>query len=181
MYVDRTAVLATIVDLSTVFMQMRIPSTYLERVKVGAKVDVRVTSLPDKMFRGTIARISGQADAATGDVDALAQVANADSLLRPGLACRGRLWLPEITDVLAVPVAAVADRAGTSVVTVVRNHSAHEIEVKLGLRTEDRVEVLQGLSPGECVVTEGGYGLPDNCPVRIISPPPADKQATRGR
>ena len=169
MYVDRTAALAMIVDLSQLFMQIRVPSAYLASVHVGAKVDVHVTSLPEKTYQGTIARIGGQADAATGDVDALAVVSNQDGLLRPGLACRGRLWLPELASVLAVPVAAVADHAGTSVVTVVRDGKAHEIEVKLGLKTEDQVQILQGILPGDWVVTEGGYGLPENCPVRITT------------
>jgi multidrug efflux pump subunit AcrA (membrane-fusion protein) len=172
MYVDRTAALAMIVDLSQLFMQIRVPSAYLANVHVGAKVDVQVTSLPEKTYQGTIARIGGQADPATGDVDALALVSNQDGLLRPGLSCRGRLWLPELANVLAVPVAAVADHAGTSVVTVVRDGKAHEIEVKLGLKTEDQVQIVRGLSPGDWVITEGGYGLPDNCPVRVTTEPP---------
>jgi RND family efflux transporter MFP subunit len=178
MYVDRTAALAMIVDLSQLFMQIRVPSAYLANVHVGAKVDVQVTSLPEKTYQGTIARIGGQADTATGDVDALAVVSNQDGLLRPGLACRGRLWLPELANVLAVPVAAVADHAGTSVVTVVRDGKAHEIEVKLGLKTEDHVQIVRGFSAGEWVVTEGGYGLPDNCPVRILTEPPAVEKVT---
>jgi len=178
MYVDRTATLATIVDLSQVFLQIRVPSAYLATVHVGAKVDVQVTSLPEKTYQGTIARISGQADAATGNVDALALVGNQDGLLRPGLACRGRLWLPELANVLAVPVAVIADHAGTSVVTVIRDGKAHEIEVKLGLKTEDQVQILQGLLPGDWVVTEGGYGLPENCPVRVTTAPPNVEKAT---
>jgi hypothetical protein len=75
-------------------------------------------------------------------------------------------------------VAAVADHAGTSVVTVVRDGKAHEIEVKLGLKTEDHVQIVRGFSAGEWVVTEGGYGLPDNCPVRILTEPPAVEKVT---
>ncbi len=181
MYVDRTAALAMIVDLSQLFMQIRVPSAYLAKVHVGAKVDVQVTSLPEKTYQGTIARISGQADVATGDVDALALVSNHDGLLRPGLACRGRLWLPELAHVLAVPVAVVADHAGTSVVTVVRDGKAHEIEVKLGLKTEDQVQILQGFAPGDWVITEGGYGLPENCPVRITAEPPKVEKVTHSK
>jgi RND family efflux transporter MFP subunit len=179
MYVDHTATLATIVDLSQVFMQIRVPSAYLASVKAGAAVDVRPASLPDKTYRGRIARISGQADAATGDVDAMALLANDEGLLRLGLACRGRLWLPEMANVLVVPVAAVADRAGTPVVTVIRDKTAHEIEVKLGLKTETHVQVLHGLSVGDWVVTEGGYGLPENCPVCISDAPPQAEKAIR--
>jgi multidrug efflux pump subunit AcrA (membrane-fusion protein) len=176
MYVDHTASLATVVDLSRVFMQIRVPSAYLASVKAGGDVDVRPASLPGKNYRGKIARISGQADVATGDVDAMALLANEDGLLRPGLACRGRVWLPEMANVLVVPVGAVADRAGTAVVTVIRDKTAHEVEVALGLKTEDQVQVVRGVVCGDWVVTEGGYGLPENCPVRLIEAPAhADK------
>jgi RND family efflux transporter MFP subunit len=167
MYVERTASLAMVVDLSKVFVQVRIPSAYWASVKPGAKVDVRVASLPDQSFHGTLARIGGQADPATGDVDALVEVANEDWLLRPGLACRSCVWLPEITNALVVPVAAVADRSGTPVVSVVREGKGFEIEVKLGVQTQDKTQVIDGLTPEDTVITEGGYGLPEGCPVCV--------------
>jgi len=168
MYVERTTSLATIVDLSKVFMQVRIPSAYLARVKPGAQVDVRVASLPNTIFQGRIARIGGQADPATGDVDALAEVANDTGLLCPGLACRGRVWLPEVADALVVPAVAIADRAGTPVVTVVRDGKGFEVEVKVGVQTPEKTQVTEGLAPGDTVVTEGGYGLPEGCPICLI-------------
>jgi len=171
-FVERSTPLLTIVDLSQVFMQVRIPSVHMARVRADARVDVRVTSRPDQVFEGAVARISGQADPATGDVNAFVAIPNDQGLLQAGLACRGRLWLPEISGVLAVPVAAVADHAGTPVVTVVREGKAHEVEITLATRTQDYVQVIQGLSRGDWVITEGGYGLPEDCPIRIVSDPP---------
>ena len=175
MYVDRTAALAAIVDLTKVFMQIRVPSAYLAKVKVGAKVDVRAVSLPEKTYHGTIARISSQADPGTGDVDALVLVANEDGLLRPGLACRGRIWLPDVADAIVVPVAAIADRSGTPVVSVVREAKSYEVAVKLGAQTQEYVQIIEGIAPDDWVVTEGGYGLPDGCPVEILT------QSTKNR
>lgn len=168
MYVERTASLATIVDLAKVFMQIRIPSAYLAKVKPGAAVDVQVASLQDKTAQGRIARIGGEADPATGDVEALAEVANDSGLLRPGLACRGRVWLPEVADALVVPTSAIADHSGTPVVSVVRDGKGYEIEVTLGAKTQQKTQVIDGLKPGDIVITEGGYGLPEGCPVRLM-------------
>ena len=166
-FVERSAPLLNIDDLSSLFMQVRIPSIYMAKVQAGARVDVGLTTFPGQVLSGTVSRISGEADTATGDMDAFVELPNGDDLLRPGLACRGRLLLPEMPDVLAIPVAAVADHAGTPVVTVVRNGKAHEVEVTLGTRTQDLVQVTAGLEEGDVVVTEGGYGLPDGCPVRV--------------
>ena len=168
MYVDRTVNVATVVDLSKLFMQIRIPSAYLAKVDPGAAVEVRLVSLPDKAFQGRIARIGAHADPTTGDVDAVAEVTNDGGRLRPGLACRGRVWLPEIGNAVVIPAAAVADRSGTPVVSVIRTGRAFEVEVKLGVRTQDQTQVLAGLTPADTVITEGGYGLPDGCPVRVL-------------
>ncbi len=173
MSVDPTTCLATIVNLATVFAQFRVPSVYMAQVRPGAAVEVSLVSLPGETFHGTVTRLSGQADAATGDVGAFVTLANEGGLLKPGLGCRLSVALPPIPDALVIPVAAVADRSGTPVVTLVKDNKAREIEVKLGVQVGPQVQVLEGLAPGDTVATENGYGLPDDCPVRIESAVPA--------
>lgn len=178
-FFDRAAPLATINDLSELFVQLRVPSAEFGKVQLGTPVDVELTSLPGRTFQGTVTRIGGQADPLTGNVVVFALVKNEGGTLRPGLSCQARVWLPEIPDVLAVPVAAVADHSGTPVVTVIRDGKAYETEVTLGAETPELVAVLKGLSAGNLVATAGGYGLPEGCPVRIVSDSAA--KTTEGR
>ena len=168
-FAERSVPLLNVDDLSRLFMQVRIPSIHMSAVAPGARVEVRPVTYPGQVFSGKVARISGQADPATGDVDAFVEIANDKGLLRPGLGGRARLWLPEIASVLAIPAAAVADHSGMAVVTVVEDGKAREVEVDLGTQTDDQVQITQGLEVGQWVVTEGGYGLPDGCPVKIVS------------
>lgn len=168
-FAERSSPLLRIDNLSKLFMQVRIPSIHMAKVQVGTRVEVQVPTYPGQVLPGTIARIRGEADLATGDIDAFVEISNDKGVLRPGLACRGKLWLPEMPHVLAIPVAAVADHAGTPVVTVIRDGKAHEIEVTPGTRTHDQVEICDGLQDGDFVTIEGGYGLPDGCPVRIVA------------
>jgi len=158
--------LATVVDLSRIFVQIRIPSGYLSSVKQGARAEVNIPSLRDETFEGKIARFSGEADPNTGDVQAFAILHNEGGLLRPGLACRVRVWLPPIEQAIVVPISAVADREGTSILHVVRDKKAYEVRVSIGADTRGYVQIINGLSPGNLVITEGGYGLPDGCPVK---------------
>ena len=94
-FAERSVPLLRIDDLSNLFMQVRIPSIYMAKVQAGAPVDVQLTTFPGQVLSGTVSRISGEADAATGDMDAFVEISNSDDHLRPGLACRGRLRLPE--------------------------------------------------------------------------------------
>jgi multidrug efflux pump subunit AcrA (membrane-fusion protein) len=158
--------LATVVDLSNVFVRVRVPSGYLSSVKHGARAEVSIPSVRDNRFTGEIMRFSGEADPNTGDVQAFVILQNGEGLLRPGLACRVRVWLPPIEQALVVPVSAVADREGTSVLHVVRDDKAYEVPVNVGVETRDYVQITDGISVDDVVITSGGYGLPDGCPVR---------------
>lgn len=164
--------LATIVDLSKLFVQIRVPGAYMEKVRIGARAAVQVTSIQSRQYEGTVQRISGQADPNVGDVDAFVRLSNENGLLRPGLGCRVRVSLPDIPDALVIPTVAVADRDGTPVVTVIRENKAREVEVALGVETAEQTQITRGLKLGDLVATEGGYGLPDGTPVRILSDSP---------
>lgn len=169
MHIAQSDRLATVVDLSKIFAQIRIPSGYLSSVKHGARVEVSIPSLREDRFEGSITRFSGEADPNTGDVQAFAILQNEGGVLRPGLACRVRVWLPPIEQAIVVPISAVADREGTSVLHVVRDNKAYEIQVSIGAETREHVQIMGGLSPGDLVIIEGGYGLPEGCPVLITS------------
>ncbi|MBN2296568.1 MAG: efflux RND transporter periplasmic adaptor subunit [Pirellulales bacterium] len=169
-------VLATVTDLSDVFARVRIPNVYQTQVLKQADALVSVGTLPGKEFPGKFARTSGQADVNTGAVDALILVPNQENMLQPGLTCNVRLSLREIKDALVVPVTAIADRDGAHVLTLVRDGKAYEIEVQLGQKAGDLVQITEGVKAGDLVVTEGGYGLPDGCPVKIEQEPPGHEE-----
>lgn len=175
-YFDRAAVLATIIDLSKLFVQLRVPSDALEGVEIGTNVDVRVAAFPNDVYQGQVVRLSGEADPLSGDLTVYVGVDNPSNRLRPGLSCRAHVWLAEIKDALAVPVVAVADHDGTPVVTVIRDGKAAEVPVTLGSEAEGLVQVISGLEAGDLVATKGGYGLPEGYPLKIISKEDEAKQ-----
>jgi len=178
-FFDRAVPLATVVDLASVFVQLRIPSREFGKVELQAPVEVQLNSLPDRTFAGAVTRISGEADPLTGNVVVFASIPNDDLVLRPGLGCQARLFLPEIPRAVAVPVAAIADHSGVPVVTVVRDGLAYEVEVETGAETDDLVQILKGILPGDVVATAGGYGLPDGCPVQVVADLAAASAETR--
>jgi HlyD family secretion protein len=178
-YVTPGEMLATVIDTSELFVQVRLPTTHFSKVKCGASADVWTVPGADAPRRGTVARLGPRADPDTGDVDVFISIKNDGGVLVPGLACRVRVWLPELGDVLSIPVAAVADRDGVSVVTVIRDGRAYEQPVTLGVATKEQVQVLGGLEAGDWVAVEGGYGLPEGCTVRL-TPEAADDKPMSG-
>ena len=88
-FLDRAAALATVIDLSEVFVQLRIPSRQFTKVNTGTQVDIQLASLPGRSFSGQVTRISGQADPATGNVNVFAAVKNDDQRPASGLKLSG--------------------------------------------------------------------------------------------
>jgi len=167
MCIQPGTVVATIMDLGAVFARFKIPSAHLAQVSEGAHVKLHILSLGEQEYDGVVARIRKEADPQTGDVEAFASVANPEKTLRPNLACRVSVALPEISNVLVIPTVAVSDKDGTPVVTVIRDHKAYETEIKLGIQTPELTQVVSGLSEGETVAIKGGYGLPEGCPIEV--------------
>lgn len=168
MYLQPATTVATIMDLAVLLARFKLPSAQLSQVTEGAHVEVKVLSLGEASQAGTIVRIRHEADPLTTDVEAFASVDNASKVLRPNLACRILVTLPEAKNTLVIPSAAVSDKDGTPVVTLIREGKAREVPVKLGIRTPDQAQILDGLSPGDVVATKGGYGLPEDCPVAVV-------------
>jgi HlyD family secretion protein len=176
-FFNQATPLATVVNLEEIFIQLRIPGAQYANVRENAPVEATLTSLPGQTFSGKIVRINGEADPLTGNIDAFAAIRNEKHLLRPGLGCQVRLFLPEIRNTLAVPVAAIADDSGVPIVTVIRDGKAYAAKVVLGQEAEGSVQVREGLSAGDLVVVAGGYGLPEGCPVRVVADLEAAKTA----
>ena len=71
-----------------------------------------------------------------------------------------------------VPIAAIlpGEEGGTACLVITPDNIAHRRSVKLGLREGDKVQILNGVRPGEEVVTVGGLGLDDKAKVKVIDP-----------
>ncbi|MBX7255846.1 MAG: efflux RND transporter periplasmic adaptor subunit [Candidatus Hydrogenedentes bacterium] len=174
MSLDMTSKVATVVDLSFVYARVRVPASSLAQVTEGATAKVTLDGTSGSEYKGAVARVGKVADESTGDVETLVRIDNKDGALRPGLACRVSIALPEIPNALVVPTAAVADRNGESVVTLIRDDKAYQTVVKTGAHAPGVVQIVAGISAGDTVATEGGYALPEECPVHIVKPE-ADK------
>jgi multidrug efflux pump subunit AcrA (membrane-fusion protein) len=78
-----------------------------------------------------------------------------------------------VKDALVVPAAAVVTAAdgSTAVMVAGSDGKAHQKAVKLGIRQDDDVQILEGVHEGDRVVATGAYGLPDNTKIKIEAAP----------
>ncbi len=168
-------------SLGAMKLDFRVPETYLARLAVDQRLAARVDAYPEQSFEGTIYAIEPALDEETRTVLLRARLPNPHNQLRPGLFARVSLILERRENALVVPEQAIVPVGQTTFVYRVVDGKAVMAPVKLGLRRPGLVEILEGLSAGDQVVTDGQLKIRDGAAVQVL--PPTETQpapATKG-
>jgi RND family efflux transporter MFP subunit len=138
-----------------------VPVSAVSEIRDGQTVDVNIASL-GKTLQGKVTRHADSVQMATRTMDTEVDVPNLDGTLVPGMYAEVHLHLAARPNVLSVPLDAV-DGLGTSVqqTYIVREGVVHLVQVKTGLQTPTRVEILSGLQSGDKVIVGRHTGLSD--------------------
>ena len=151
-------------DLSTMRLDLNLPSLLLRSLRVGMPVDARSDAL-NKTFQGKIVAINPRIDPLSRSVMLRAHIPNGDATLKPGMLMRVSL-LKDKREGIVVPAAALQSIENRHYVWLVDGEQkAERREVTLGTRLVDGVEVVNGLSAGEQLISEGFLMLRPGSPV----------------
>jgi membrane fusion protein (multidrug efflux system) len=161
--------IATISDISTIKLDFPVPETALAAIRRGLTIEARSAAYPDTPFRGQIATVDPVIDPNTRAVTVRARLPNRDGRLKPGMLLTVIIeTAPRMG--ISVPELAVIGEGDSRFVYVVDKGTAKRVQVRTGLRAAGRVEILEGLKPGQPIVTEGVVKLTDNMKVRVAGP-----------
>jgi RND family efflux transporter MFP subunit len=161
--VEANKPMMTIADLSTVWVIAQVYERDIARLAVGTGATVTSDAFPDRVFRGHITYIDPQLDEATRTAKVRVEVLNGDRALKLGMYVRvalGQSGGSERT-VPVIPASAVQTMDDRQIVFVVTNdpNSFEMRPVRLGKETAGKYEVLEGLTVGDRVVTNGSFML----------------------
>jgi membrane fusion protein (multidrug efflux system) len=148
-----------------------VPEIYLPSLRERLAVQARSQAYSDRVFEGQISFVDSRIDPVTRAVSLRAQLDNRDGLLRPGMLLQVQIQQPART-ALMVPERSVAPLRGEQFVYVLENDSdnkpvARKRAVKLGQRTDGRVEIANGIVEGEVVVVDGSMSVQDGMNVTV--------------
>jgi len=147
-----------IADLSAVWVIADVFEQDIGQVKVGAKARIRINAYPDKVFDGRIAYVYPTLKAETRTVSVRVELTNPGGLLKPGMFAQMELPVGAQDKVLTVPDSAVIDSGTRRIVLVqLRQGRFEPREVKLGARSDNYIEVLEGVRAGEQVVVAANF------------------------
>jgi membrane fusion protein, multidrug efflux system len=160
-------------------VDFKVPEVYLTSIKVGQVIDVTVDAIPGRIFKGEIYAIDPQVDVNGRALQVRARIDNTDMVLRPGLFARILIKGAVERDVVVIPESAILPRAGNNFVFRVSDGRAKEVGVKLGDRSNAKVEIISGLEPGDIVVTAGQHKLRDGAAVEVVASHPHNDQSAQ--
>ncbi|HAT9918527.1 TPA: efflux RND transporter periplasmic adaptor subunit [Legionella pneumophila subsp. pneumophila] len=131
----------------------------LGKVKVGQEVNVHVLSYPKQTFPGQVTLIEPNLDPLTRTVNVRITLDNKEGLLKPGMFVRANVILSHNKAALVVPNAALLQADNEQFVFVQNGGTYKRVDVKVGAVEDDYSEIIDGLVPGDLVVTQGNREL----------------------
>lgn len=147
-----------VADLSAVWVVADVFEQDIGQVKPGAKAKVRINAYPDKIFEGTITYVYPTLKAETRTVPVRVELPNPGLLLKPAMFAQVELPVGGKGEVVTVPTSAVIDSGTRRIVLVQAKEGRFEPrEVKLGQRSDNYVEVQEGIRSGESVVVAANF------------------------
>ena len=169
---DKAAVdmkLLTLVDLSRMEIEAGVPAGDIPSVSAGQEVAFRVEGFGERSFGGRIARIAPQAAAGSRSIMVYIDIPNADGALKGGMFAKGLLTLSRSAAVTAVPIAALREERGETVVYAIRDGRLARVPVAVGARNEEAgwAEVGGSIAPGTEVVKTNLGALQPGIAVRL--------------
>jgi cobalt-zinc-cadmium efflux system membrane fusion protein len=146
----------TIGDLSTVWLIANVRENDIPLMHLGAAVEVRVPAYPGRVFNAKISWVGASLDANTHRLPVRADVENPDGALKPVMFANFSITTGRDATAPAVPQSAIVYEGDTIRAWLARDDGRIESRtIRIGRVEDGMVEVLQGLSPGDKIVTSG--------------------------
>lgn len=153
-----------------------------ELVQVGQEVSLSLSSRSDEVATGVVSRKSPRLDATTGLGEVVISLTESSSSIHQGALVQARIVLQTRNDVIVIPRSAMVEKVDTYIepetgtIELERSYSAFVTqgdsvavrrELTLGIEQGDRIEVQEGLEPGEGLIVTGHRNLEDQSRIRV--------------
>ena len=165
----RSAHLFDVVNLSKMFVQVKVLESEVRSVKEGQKAEIRVVTMPERVLKGTVTKVAKVGkDKSEGELmtrremrtkkasvqafDVEVTISESDPRLRPNVGAEVTIFVERLENVIKVPLDGVFRKNGKPVVNVLGWRGARIQPVKLGTVGSDWVVVTDGLSEGDRVL-----------------------------
>ena len=157
-YASPTTVVSKLTRIVPLKVEFAVPEKYVNEVNPGTGLTFTIDGSLQN-YSATVYAKESALDRNTHTLTVRAMYANPNGRLTPGRYASINLKKQEIQDAIAIPSEAIVPEMGKDKVFLYKSGKAQPVDVTVGLRTEDRVQVLRGLNVGDTLITSGTLQL----------------------
>jgi len=165
-YISPSDLVANIYNINPIKIEFSVPGKYSQMVNKGDSINFKVES-SDIIFKGIIYAMEPRIDPSTRTLQIRAICNNDKEILIPGQFANINYILDALPDALLIPSESVIPELNSHKVFTFKNGLVNQVEVTIGLRTEDEVQISAGINPGDTVITTGILQIRQGMPVDI--------------
>lgn len=165
-----------VTSLDPLVAYMYVPEREFRQIAAGQPVQIDIDALPGPAIQSTVTRVSPIVDPETGTFKITVEIRDDERRIKPGMFGRMSIEFDRHVEVLQIPRSAIIDRAGELSVFVVEEGVGIRRTIQTGFSSVGMVEVTEGLSDGESIITVGHVGLKNEAKVVVINQPDEDME-----
>ncbi len=181
-WVAVTSKIATLLLITPIRLELQVPEVNAPDMKLNVGVEAMVPGYPGRVFQGRVTAINPAVDPSSRTITVIAEFANTDIALKPGMFATARILLAGDSMGLFVPRASIITDPTTnsSQLYFIRDGRARVAVVQLGATRDNTVQILSGISPGALIATDHLPDLFDGMVVKTVPAAPTPG-GTKGR
>lgn len=156
-FTSPSTVIVKLTKISPLKIDFSIPERYSNEVKAGTRIAFSLERNDGimKQYHATVYAVESKVDLDTRTLKVRATYPNIGEDILPGRLASVEITKQEIPNALTVPSEAIIPEMGRYIVFKYENGVAQPKEVQIGIRTESRVQILEGLALGDTIITSG--------------------------
>jgi membrane fusion protein, multidrug efflux system len=167
-YINQQSQIATIQVLNPMHLDFMIPEKYVNQVRIGEIITFSTEGSNEK-YSGKVFATENQIDPISRTFKIRASAANPGGKLRAGAFVKVDFSLKEIDNALMVPTEAIIPILKGQQVYVSKNGVAQVVVVDVGVRTENKIQILNGIQAGDTVITSGLMAMKADTKVKFTT------------
>jgi membrane fusion protein (multidrug efflux system) len=153
-YITPSSRIASLQEVNPVKIDFSVPERYISKIRPGISINFTVQGV-DSTFTGEVYAVEPRVDTETRTLQIRALSENDGNLLYPGAFANIELILDQINDALMVPTISIIPELNAQKVFVSNNGVVEQRMVSTGIRTSEKVQIIDGLERGDVVLTTG--------------------------
>jgi membrane fusion protein, multidrug efflux system len=165
-YVSPGMPIVSLVSSNPIHLSFSVPERYSDVIKRGTGVNFRMDG-SDRLYAATVIAREPQIDQASRSLRVKASAPNPDGKILPGAFAGVRVALKNYDRTILIPTEAVVPEEGAQKVFVFRNGLAESVIIQTGIRKDANIQVLNGLSEGDTLITSGVMLIRPGAPVAL--------------